>query len=599
MLTAVFRLFIFHTFHACSSFPLVYIPQLFRLNQAVFRFFEHFMQKAVVRFFCHAMHLVCSCIIWPSSRTRISPSFLDEMAREIRARIGSARLLLDVVAGQPSHLAASRTQCVALVETVKRSSVSVDERATLSELALGVQWAGVDGKIVAEAFVPALKGQRHKMQDWQCIHEYFLESEWDHMLGVHATLSSRIEVLLNRAIKLGCRCPSEHTLKHMTSFLLVLSEPADRLGLVNASQKSDLMQHIKGEFKKWARRADEPVEYMLQLPACVNTLRQLHPMVINIAYSSGQSPIPCRIDIKLVHSVNFSFKCRGGNAASSQGVPVLQLGGQLGGQGLGQLERFASCMMEGMSRMQATQTRLMDCFLGQGSASHAQLPTLANMVDRRPLAAALGDRPALAATLLDRPAIAAASVDPPSEFSSPRTPMRKVLELKSDEPCSDDMASTSASCTGSASEGALRLLSMIDERDAEKKALAKPKAKAGAEQPTAAKPKVAAKPKASAKQMTPPKPKAAAMNKRKALQLELGEGDDKDDEQPNPNIVAKPPYFTIERTRGQAMCRTGLGGPGSSHKISFGKGKSVPNEAAAKAAARKWVQAELKRQGRE
>ena len=47
---------------------------------------------------------------------------LYNMEREIRARIGTARLLLDRVAGDPTALAAaSRTQAIALVDAVRRA----------------------------------------------------------------------------------------------------------------------------------------------------------------------------------------------------------------------------------------------------------------------------------------------------------------------------------------------------------------------------------------------------------------------------------------------------------------------------------------------
>ena len=54
----------------------------------------------------------------------------------------------------------------------------------------------------------------------------------------------------------------------------------------------------------------------------------------------------------------------------------------------------------------------------------------------------------------------------------------------------------------------------------------------------------------------------------------------------------KPPYFTVERSRNQLMCRTGLGGPGSSHKI-----KIEGSEAAAVKRAEAWVAEERIRQG--
>ena len=109
------------------------------------------------------------------------------MSREVRARIGAARLLLETVAGKAAHEAASRTQCIALLEVIKRSSLSVGELVELSELALEVAWVGDDSKHVAEALVPSSKAVRRDMQDYQHLHEFFLQSEWDAMLDASAT----------------------------------------------------------------------------------------------------------------------------------------------------------------------------------------------------------------------------------------------------------------------------------------------------------------------------------------------------------------------------------------------------------------------------
>ena len=76
------------------------------------------------------------------------------MDREIRARIGTARLLLDRLAGDPTVLAsASRTQCTALVDAVLRAkNMEKTDKATLAELAQHVQWEALDAATVARAF---------------------------------------------------------------------------------------------------------------------------------------------------------------------------------------------------------------------------------------------------------------------------------------------------------------------------------------------------------------------------------------------------------------------------------------------------------------
>ena len=63
--------------------------------------------------------------------------------------------------------------------------------------------------------------------------------------------------------------------------------------------------------------------------------------------------------------------------------------------------------------------------------------------------------------------------------------------------------------------------------------------------------------------------------------------------------MAKAPSWGAERSRNQIMCRTGLGGPGSTEKFVYGKNCKFASEGQAKAAAIKWVQAEKKKRGLE
>lgn len=57
------------------------------------------------------------------------------------------------------------------------------------------------------------------------------------------------------------------------------------------------------------------------------------------------------------------------------------------------------------------------------------------------------------------------------------------------------------------------------------------------------------------------------------------------------------PSFSVERSRSQVMCRTGLGGPGSTVGLQYGKGKKYKKEVDAVAAAKIWLKKELKSQG--
>ena len=541
------------------------------------------------------------------------------MAREIRARIGSARLLLQSLAADESaHSAVSRTQCSALVESVKRVCLTNEEKASLAEVALGVQWSTNDVQTVAEAFLPTAKRARRDMQDFANIHEFFLQAEWDHVQASGATLSDRIDVLLSRCLKLGCRCPTEPTSQHLASMILVLSEPADRLGLLTAGQKSDMMNHVKTEFRRWVRRSNAPAEYIHTLPPNFGMLCQSYPKIKEVAYAAGQSPVPCPIDIRLVHSLSQTYRCRGGGGQiggmqKAQDVPMLQLGGQQS-QSFGQLERFASMMMEGMARMQQTQTRLLETF---SNAAPGQAPSLLGLADRRPLAA-LADRQQVGAVvtvpqsaglsaagvpslpafpqLANLPAAAPEPVQPSASLSAGHVPAPASAAPAPVPVAASTVAvevedKTEDAVVDDASAGALRLMQMIDKREAEKKA-----EKGAAGPKVVPKAKAAGGPKGDPKAAPKAGGKAAAGPKKEATCHVV----------PTLPTAAKAkgaksqrPFLSFEKSRGPPhfLCRTGLGGPGSTCRFHFGKGKDYPCEKTARAAAVRWVAEECKRRG--
>ena len=64
-----------------------------------------------------------------------------------------------------------------------------------------------------------------------------------------------------------------------------------------------------------------------------------------------------------------------------------------------------------------------------------------------------------------------------------------------------------------------------------------------------------------------------------------------------PPSTAKPPCCSVERSRSQVLCRTGIRGAGQSHSIKYGEGQKYADEDAALIVAREWVIAEKKKRG--
>ena len=86
---------------------------------------------------------------------------------------------------------------------------------------------------------------------------------------------------------------------------------------------------------------------------------------------------------------------------------------------------------------------------------------------------------------------------------------------------------------------------------------------------------------------------------KKAVKPKSAAKGDKPKSEAEGDSMAKAPSFSVERSRNQIMCRTGLGGPGSTEKFAYGKNCKYASEGQAKAAAIKWVQAEKNKRGLE
>ena len=145
-------------------------------------------------------------------------------AKEVRARLGAARIVLERSVGTDNHTTISQTQCLAVISTIKRVTLSVEEQADLQAVVAQVQWAGGDMvAVLAElAGKPSATKVRRSMQEFGSIAHYFTGTEWDVLLDPTANMHTKSHIIVSKLAKLGCRCPTEPSLKTCASILLVV-----------------------------------------------------------------------------------------------------------------------------------------------------------------------------------------------------------------------------------------------------------------------------------------------------------------------------------------------------------------------------------------
>ena len=189
------------------------------------------------------------------------------MSREIRSRLGVARVLLQQTIGTIQQRTVSSSQRQALIAEISSIHLTPTDAPALPELCRSVPWARVeDGDAVESALQAAVRAPRRGMQDFMAIPDYLLQLEWDHLNAETATLTSRCDLLLNRVIRNGGRCISEHSFKRVTSMLMLTSESAERLAVMSRGQQHDRNIFVKDEFKKLIRVTAAPAQYSGVLP---------------------------------------------------------------------------------------------------------------------------------------------------------------------------------------------------------------------------------------------------------------------------------------------------------------------------------------------
>jgi len=316
-----------------------------------------------------------------------------------------------------------------------------------------------------------------------------------------------------------------------------------------------------------------------------------------------------------VIAVDATYRCRGGAPSLVVATPVVV---EPTSKGTSTLETFAAGLMNGMVQMQQTQQKMLEFMsFGAGGLSTASRPlrSLAALSDlqghavvpryQEPLLrtspVVVTHAAELKPTLAIMPPTPAPTMPNVEEWDS-QTPEK--IAGDNSLPETSAMVPAATTPTSSFNSGMAELMGLLSVRDANKrKAAAGKKQQGGKEEDgagncgdvesTAAvpieggdkkRPRVADAKRAAAV------PIEGVNNKRPRVADAEGVSSGKAD-------AGKKPYFAVERSRNQVMCRTGLGGPGSSHKIPYGPKEKAKTEAAAVAMGKVWVNHQMELRG--
>ena len=497
-----------------------------------------------------------------------------EAVRKFAVSMGVHRGKEDVLGAQFSHTR----------EVLQSMTLTLDEAEKVVTAAGAVPWQASQSEelmaLVSQRVSKAMLVGKSKLQDYTALGSYFSAPQWQQLLQEGPT-EPKLDLIIQQATNLGLKFPTERTVQYITSLSLYVGEGFAKAMNMPAAMKFQYLQHIKRLMKG---APGEPIPLFV-LPAAPVLLQKEFPKVFEVAFMSGP-PVKCGIDeVQLgALTITIPMRCSSAKLSTTPSQQRNQHGGmesQIGASGslVGQnpqalvfmmLERFMG-MMQGRNAGQQEQAVGLKMLTPTKQGSAMALPQLAWA--RSGSNVELGDTPAM-----EVPQHRGASKDDCTSLpgESPRTTPRPEAQPV-DTAMSSSVEQRPAGKKGTSPEQAKQsldaatrdILKRIEARDAMKDQTKKGTSKAADQQ--ASRPKA----KQQARGAT-----AQPAQKRQRTSTEPVRSGSRPGE--------KKPYFTVEHTRRQVMCRTGLKGPGDYHAIKFGDGPEGAEQAIK--AATKWVE---------
>ena len=154
------------------------------------------------------------------------------------------------------------------------------------------------------------KGKKEKgeklSQDYVNFHVYLSDAVQDIFLAGTYEADALQELLFKILKQMGLENGDELTYKRMTSFLLALTEPKEKVDSMSAKTKWLLKNHVRDMFLK---QTEPVVNKCMHLPVCTATFLTEHPQLYKNVLGK-EVPTKCRIDMSRVVEIDKSFTCR-------------------------------------------------------------------------------------------------------------------------------------------------------------------------------------------------------------------------------------------------------------------------------------------------
>jgi hypothetical protein len=227
--------------------------------------------------------------------------------RLAKARLAAARAVLGGQVGQAGHAQFSKLQALAVIDLVNKAQYTAEELSTLSAIVADVPFAPDDRTAILTAMTAAANGvtslpagkRRRSQQNYLGFVNYFTDTDWDQLCDVNLESAAKLTLIIAVVLALGLRCPSEHTIKLLCSFYLVVTEDPVSLLRMDPGAKLSMLIYVKSQFQSAVKRVQDPPAWLERLPDTPMELFRDFPAVYTVRFGTTLLASPARVNMKV------------------------------------------------------------------------------------------------------------------------------------------------------------------------------------------------------------------------------------------------------------------------------------------------------------
>lgn len=209
-------------------------------------------------------------------------------------RLGAAGQLL----AEPSsgHAQTSRDQADCILAMLGDTPLRAAAGIQLAQAVGAIKWADEDRRRLLDSITSRAEDggrSRAALQNYEAFAAFLTEPLWAGLQS-SADMHAKGRLIVDHAISLGLRHPTEGTSAVLTAVLLVAHEGPMRARSLERWFTRDIFLHLKKLVKQRARAP--AIEIVSELPGTPEELRQLYPATFKSAFASS-SPVPSLLSL--------------------------------------------------------------------------------------------------------------------------------------------------------------------------------------------------------------------------------------------------------------------------------------------------------------